>query len=602
MSVLSNRFEAPVAIRLRPGAGLDTKLVLGCMLMLALSLMLALGLIAILGSDHVRASRNVEALTAYRQVLAAANRLSAERGPMNSVLGEEPAPDTPAHRRLAEFRELSDRALAEVALQAAGAAGRDLVADDRLAGVRLRLAEARRAADRLAALPLAERSSADIRGAIAGMFEVVDAMRPVVTAAMVDLTLQDGSLAGQALIGQMLGDLREYAGRMGSLLAPSIAAREPLLAAAHDDLVLTRGRIMQIWQSLERQLALHADAVGLHEALWEAHHLYFRDGLDLIARLTSEGRSGRYSVSTEAMTLQYVPSMAPLERLRDSFLDDMLADAKAARKASARWLQAVAAFTVLIVLANLLLLVAARRRIFRPLLQARSHVVALAEERGLETEVRIGSHGGEIRELFAALEILRRKLRERLRLTERLKVQAETDSLTGLLNRHAFDRLGQDDPDFADFPDEVGLILMDIDRFKDINDTHGHVAGDAALRAVAGLVAESVRKHDLVMRYGGEEIAIVLPNTSTAMLARIAETLRAAIAEQAVMLGDGRQLRLTASFGVAAGRRDRLGWKALIAAADQALYAAKAGGRNRVAIAGERTPTVPGASEPERAA
>lgn len=602
MSVLSNRFEAQVATRLRPGAGLDTKLVLGCLLMLALSLMLALGLIAILGGDHVRASRNVEALTAYRHVLTAANRLSAERGPMNGVLGEEPASDTPARRRLAEFRVLTDRALAEVTPHAAGAAGRDPAAGDGLAGVRLRLAEARRAADRLAALPLAERSSADIRSVIAGMFEVVDAMRPVVTAAMVDLTVHDGSLAGQALTGQMLGDLREYAGRMGSLLAPSIAAREPLPAAAHDELVLTRGRILQIWQSLERQLALQASAFGLEAALREAHSLYFGGGLDLIARLTAEGRSGRYSVTTEAMTLQYVPSMAPLERLRDDFLDDMLADAQAVRQASAWWLQAVAAFTVLIVLTNLLLLLAARRRIFRPLLQAREHVVALAEERGLDTEMRVGNHGGEIRELFAALEILRLKLRERLRLTERLKVQAETDALTGLLNRHAFDRLGQDDPDFADLPDEVGLILMDIDRFKDINDTHGHVAGDTALRAVAGLVAESVRKHDLVMRYGGEEIAIVLPNTSMLLLARIAETLRATIAEQVIMLGDGTQLRVTASFGVAAGRRDRPGWKALIAAADQALYAAKARGRNRVAIAGERTPTIPGASETERAA
>ncbi|KRE14759.1 hypothetical protein ASE66_15585 [Bosea sp. Root483D1] len=572
------------------------------MVLLALSLALALGLISILGSDHVRASRNLEALTLYRKVLTAANRLSAERGPMNSVLGEEPAPGTPARRKLAEFRALSDRALAEINPDADSGFTPHLVTRDGLEAVHLRLVEARHAADRVSTLPLAERSVAEIGGVIAGMFDVVEVMRPVVSAAMAELVEHDGALAGHALTGQMLGDLREYAGRMGSYLAPSIAAREPLSAAAQDELALTRGRILQIWQSLERQLSVHADAPELVAAVHETNRLYFGTGLGLIARLTAEGRSNRYSVTTEEMTLQYVPSMAPLEQLRERFLDDMLMHAQETRKASAWWLQAVAAFTVLIVLINLSLLLAARRRIFRPLLQARDHIVALAEERSLDRPVGIRKHGGEMHELFAALEILRLKLRERLRLTERLKVQAETDALTGLLNRRTFDRLGQDDPDFDYLPVETGLILMDIDRFKLINDGHGHVAGDTVLRAVSALVTEMVRKNDLVMRYGGEEIAIVLPNTSLRTLSRIAETLRAALAEQAIILDDDTELRVTASFGVAVGRRDGSGWKVLIEAADQALYAAKAGGRNRVSIAGEQLLAGPVAIKPIRVA
>ncbi|WP_143079721.1 GGDEF domain-containing protein [Bosea lupini] len=584
---MSNRFELPAAIRSRSGASLDTKLVLGCMVLLALSLALALGLITILGSDYVRASRNLEALTLYRKVLTAANRLSAERGPMNSVLGEEPAADGPAARKLAKFRTVSDQALAEITPDDGNEITRRLVDRDKLDNVRTSLAAARRAADRLSARPLAERDTTEIRSVIAGMFGVVETMRPVVLAAMAELMEHDISLTGHALTGLMLGDLREYAGRLGSFLAPSIAARQPLSATAYDELILTHGRVLQIWQSLEHQLALHVDAPELVAAVGEARIRYFRDGLDLIARLSAEGKTGHYSVTTEQMTLQYVPTMAPLERLRDGFLDDMLAHARATRANSVHWLQFVVAFTVLIVLTNLLLLVLARRRIFRPLLQARNHIVALAEERNLDQPTRVSRHGGEIHELFAALESLRLKLRERLRLTERLKVQAETDALTGLLNRGTFDRLGQDDSGFADLPVETGLILMDIDRFKLINDTYGHIAGDQVLRATAGLVVEMVRKNDLVMRYGGEEFAIVLPSTSLRTLARIAETLRAAIAEQAIALDDGTEVLVTASFGVATGRRDGPGWKILIEAADQALYMAKAEGRNRVGVAGE---------------
>jgi diguanylate cyclase (GGDEF)-like protein len=572
------------------------------MILLALSLALALGLISILGSDYLRASRNLEALTLYRKVLTTANRLSAERGPMNSVLGEEPAPDTAARHKLAEFRALSDRSLAEINPAAASGFTRHLVTQDRLDAVHTRLAGARRAADLVSALPLAERSGAEIKDVIAGMFGVVETMRPLVSAAMAELVEHDSTLAGHALTGQMLGDLREYAGRLGSFLAPSIAAHEPLSRRAYDELVLTHGRILQIWQSLERQLALHPDAPDLVTAVGEANRLYFGEGLGLIARLTAEGKSGHYSVTTEEMTLQYVPSMAPLEQLRERFLDDMLMHAQETRQTSAWWLQAVIAFTVLIVLINLSLLLAARRRIFRPLLQARDHIVALAEERGLDRPARIGRHGGEVHELFAALETLRLKLRERLRLTERLKVQAETDALTGLLNRRTFDRLGQSDPDFDYLSVETGLILMDIDRFKPINDTYGHVAGDAVLRAVATLVSEMVRKNDLVMRYGGEEFAIVLPNTSVRTLVRIAETLRAAIAEQAITLADGTELRVTASFGVATGRRGGADWEALIEAADQALYAAKAEGRNRTGIAGEQSLAGPVVTAPTRVA
>jgi two-component system cell cycle response regulator len=127
--------------------------------------------------------------------------------------------------------------------------------------------------------------------------------------------------------------------------------------------------------------------------------------------------------------------------------------------------------------------------------------------------------------------------------------------------------------------------MLDIDRFKSVNDRHGHAVGDAAIFAIAAHLGDHVRSSDLVARYGGEEFVLILPRTDRPGAVNIAERIRHAIAAAPIPVANGEAVHLTVSAGVAAFPEDGLEGEALLAAADEALYAAKRAGRNRTGVA-----------------
>lgn len=157
------------------------------------------------------------------------------------------------------------------------------------------------------------------------------------------------------------------------------------------------------------------------------------------------------------------------------------------------------------------------------------------------------------------------------------------DPLTGLANRRQFElALAQELGRVARSGDPSLLLTLDIDHFKRINDTHGHAAGDAVLKAVAARLLECVRPMDTVARVGGEEFAIVLPHCSPSFGPTVAERIRRRIASQRIALPDGREITVTVSLGGAFAPPWVRSTPALwLERADQQLYRAKAEGRNR---------------------
>jgi diguanylate cyclase (GGDEF)-like protein len=162
---------------------------------------------------------------------------------------------------------------------------------------------------------------------------------------------------------------------------------------------------------------------------------------------------------------------------------------------------------------------------------------------------------------------------------------ARYDSLTGMYNRGTF---------LAEFEREVSrsarggpafsLAIFDLDQFKQINDRYGHPVGDRVLKAFADALPASIRKHDVVGRYGGEEFALLMPQTGKETAVRVAERVRRELEARGVAV-DGKRIEVTVSGGIASYGIDGQDWDALLTAADNALYEAKHAGRNRICAA-----------------
>jgi len=172
---------------------------------------------------------------------------------------------------------------------------------------------------------------------------------------------------------------------------------------------------------------------------------------------------------------------------------------------------------------------------------------------------------------------------EKKLLIAKLNHLSTTDSLTGLLNRRALtDTLHHEIDRAQRYGGALSLILCDVDKFKKINDTYGHAAGDRALQAVAESLKKNLRRADILGRYGGDEFMIILPETSLDGAKNLAEKIRVFTSENDVALPGKDRVRLSLSIGVASCCTPTDDIDSLVSLADTALYTSKEGGRNRV--------------------
>ncbi len=166
-----------------------------------------------------------------------------------------------------------------------------------------------------------------------------------------------------------------------------------------------------------------------------------------------------------------------------------------------------------------------------------------------------------------------------------LQQQAVHDELTGLFNRREFyRRMEEEIKRSGRYLRSLSIMMLDLDHFKKINDTYGHTAGDQVLREVAHRLTSIVRPIDTVIRYGGEEFTVMLPETAVDDAKAMAERIRSFMETNAIMIGDNEPVTLTISIGVAEFNADTMTISDFVSSADNALYTAKNSGRNRVCV------------------
>lgn len=215
-------------------------------------------------------------------------------------------------------------------------------------------------------------------------------------------------------------------------------------------------------------------------------------------------------------------------------------------------------------------------------------IVFLSVEKDLEKQIGAIRRGGdEFLEKPIKPEHLVASVAMRAERTRSIRFFMERDSLTGLLNHTKLaERLSTEILRARRTGEELAFAMLDLDRFKDVNDGYGHLTGDHVLKCLARLLNERLRRTDIVGRYGGEEFGVIFPGTGRREALRIMDELRTSFG-RVRHRAEGGEFSLTFSCGVA-GYPDYLGATELVEAADRALYRAKDEGRNRVLCEGQR--------------
>jgi diguanylate cyclase (GGDEF)-like protein len=530
-----------------------------------------------------------QAFERLRAGLMAMESVSAERGPTNGALGADAQTAASLRAPLASARAESDRrmALLRTLLSAPACPACSMIraaVDD----AQTRLLAARQRVDRLIAEPKERRDHQAVLDAVNQMIAVIPSFWPAVNASATAVVRGDPDALNCVLVARLSAELREQAGLLGSTFTAALTAQRTLSEAELFAQERAKGRI----EELHDLIAGRVDHTGLIEAPYQrVNTLYFGDGLSYIDTVRAMAtRPGGTDLTPAQLAARYVPTLRPIVQFRDYVLS--LADHEVQRHARDTLLLLIVTASGTGVALYLVVLGAVyfRLRFVQPFVEATDIITAMADGQ-LDTPVPRGDYRREIRSLFQAILVLkensiakRRLERERDLLVHELETVADTDFLTRLLNRRAFQRQAIERLGTPPAPGmKRVLIMFDADRFKHLNDTHGHAAGDLALQTIGRLCSDAWPRPDIAARIGGEEFAVLTDVRDPQDAIDAANALRRGLASTVMVLDDGQRIGVTLSFGIAvAADTGRETLDALLLRADRLLYSAKQGGRNRV--------------------
>ena len=545
-------------------------------------------------TSHLIATRSLEAVAELGIALSASEMVWRERAPANAIMGAALPPTAAQTAALVDARRRTDATMVRLRGVISGLPANPVVRDAsfRFDQANQALLSARALVDRLNLIPPARREPGDVAVALKEMIAVAPLLTPVI--GLLTLDAQEGGpdLADALTGARLAADLREHAGQLGTLVVAAMQRREPFTDDEKDAIAQMRGRTQALCALLDQRVRVADSPASVVAAYAQMQRRYVGDANLLLDGLIATGhQDGEFRLDAPTFTGLYIPMMNTIVDLRDAMLSSALSSAQARRDEAASTLAVVFSGAAMLVLLLLLAIRLMYVRVLDPLSGTTRVLKALATGH-LEAALPKPVAKDEMAEVITAVRALRQYSVDRSaleaqrdELIARLQQQSRTDFLTGLPNRRAFLAAAERDMAQANRQGfDIAAIVIDIDNFKRVNDSHGHAAGDQVLIAVATTIKQLLRGSDLIARFGGEEFAILLSHCNASSGGLFAERVRQCIDGARIEIAGGRTIRVTASFGVSDLRLASGDLTQLLQRADKAMYVAKNNGRNRVVV------------------
>ena len=551
------------------------------MLVIILSLLfMAVPLIVGSYQDYIKTRQALAEIKSLRAVADIAYKISKERAPANKMMSSRPDDLLKNQQELKKFRLIVDAQI-DTSVLILKQAGYISLANELQTNFKENLRQARRVVDYYGETPYGARTSVQMDNAILGMFGVWDSCREILQKLMLQLKSKDSRISNYFTLIIVLTDMRDQAGRMASNIIAPVSFNEEIPSNNRARSLQTQHQARYLWILVDTLQPEQAKTPKYRRLYSQVKSEFIDKGIPVVEKLLEESQKGEpYYLNGTQLTEAIVGKFTTVVDLQSYILDESVVIATQENVIARNGFLLTLLISLISLTTALLTLNYAQRRVFSPLIKARTLILDLSHSSDHWTDEMNVTTKGEFFSLFEAIDRLQRMLQQRDAFEFQLKNIANTDPLTGVSNRLALSEYLKIVESYPQKFTQTCLMIIDIDRFKQVNDQYGHIVGGHVIVNIAEQLKQNIRSSDLIVRYGGDEFLILLEQMQFIDARLLAEKIRIAISLQEIDLsGSDEKLHVSVSIGFAIGAAS---WIELLERADRSLLRAKARGRNAV--------------------
>lgn len=505
------------------------------------------------------------------------NLISRERAPTNNAMSSSQQTLPKSMLELQKSRIQLDKKIDET-IQILNQNNYSKLADQLEYDLKVKLKNARETVDHYIESPPTQRSTKQFDYAIQQMYIAWGAIRQVLENFMMNSTGKTSELSNYYTIILLLTDLRDQAGRVASNIIAPLTYREKMPDENIARSLQTQHQANYLWNlinTLQPEELKTEQYLHLHRQVKEK---FIDKSLPIVEQLISDSEQGvPYSFTAIELTNTLIDKYATVVRLQAYIINNCIPHVQNENNKMFRQFILSIVVSLISLITALFTLIYARDRIFVPLIEARQKILMLASK---NNDGQHAEYNDTSISLFEAIQRLHSRLQQRDILEFQLHNIANTDALTGVSNRLALEQYVKLLDSHTEKLQHTGLIILDIDDFKKVNDSYGHIIGDQVIQFVANKLKSNLRTSDVIVRYGGDEFIIILDSIDAKDTVIVADKIRLDISESEFVIPEtGKRLQISVSAGVAVGATT---WKELFDRADKSLFKVKVKGKNAV--------------------